>query len=242
MVPAPLTVSSKVVANVSELANEVSHTKTFILGVQWNTQMSRALTPSFLTQEVLQYRQHVTHTNPIIHEDNPWTWWKQHGHLFSTPSLHLLYCSKSHAVVYTGKGISSLKYFSNYHITNSTLVSRPGLLTGSLTLWHVSLRVTWLRQVLKRVLNPFWNYLLFVRRTSGPPVTGGYYCVVVSSLVLPFSWTGVKIKMRDYLLIIETVTFMYVITRSSAPFHCDLDNLDIVDGVHISWREHTFKL
>ena len=43
--------------------------------------------------------------------------------------------------------------------------------------------------------------------TTGPPVTGGDYCVVVSS-----------------------------------PFHCDLDNLDIVDGVHSSSREHMFNL
>ena len=78
--------------------------------------------------------------------------------------------------------------------------------------------------------------------TKGPPVTGGDYCVVVSSLVLPFSWTGVKIKIRDYVSITVTVTFMYVITRTCTPFHCDLDNLDIVDGVHSSSREHMFNL
>ncbi len=30
--------------------------------------------------EVLKYRQHTTHTNPITFEDNPLSWWKTHGH------------------------------------------------------------------------------------------------------------------------------------------------------------------
>ena len=34
--------------------------------------MSRALTPLVLAQEVLKYRQHATHTNPIVFEDNPY--------------------------------------------------------------------------------------------------------------------------------------------------------------------------
>ncbi len=59
------------------------------LCVQENTEMSCVLTPLFLTQEVLQYRQHVTHTNPIMYEDNPLSWRKQHGRLFPTLSRFL---------------------------------------------------------------------------------------------------------------------------------------------------------
>ncbi len=38
--------------------------------VRWNTERSRVLTPLVLEQEVLKYRQHVTHTNPVTFEDN----------------------------------------------------------------------------------------------------------------------------------------------------------------------------
>ena len=76
--------------NVSQRTKEVSPTKTYIPCVRWNTEMSRALTPLFLTQEVLQYRQYDTHTNPIIYEDNPLSWWKQHGHPFPTLSRFYL--------------------------------------------------------------------------------------------------------------------------------------------------------
>ncbi len=48
--------------------------------------MSRDVTPFVLAQEVLKYRQNATHTNPIVFEDNPLTWWKAHGHHFPTLS------------------------------------------------------------------------------------------------------------------------------------------------------------
>ena len=41
--------------------------------------MSRDVTPLVLVQEVLKYGQHVTHTNPIVFEDNPLSSWKAHG-------------------------------------------------------------------------------------------------------------------------------------------------------------------
>ena len=52
--------------------------------------MSSALTPLVLAQEVLKYRQHATHTNPIAFEDNPLSWWKAHGQHF--PTLSRLAC------------------------------------------------------------------------------------------------------------------------------------------------------
>jgi hypothetical protein len=41
------------------------------LFLQWHTEMSRDVTPLVLVQEVLKNRQHATHTNPIVFEDNP---------------------------------------------------------------------------------------------------------------------------------------------------------------------------
>jgi hypothetical protein len=40
-------------------------------------------------QEILQYRTHaslLSYTDPVMLEDNPLGWWKQHGHLFPTLS------------------------------------------------------------------------------------------------------------------------------------------------------------
>jgi hypothetical protein len=48
--------------------------------------MSRTLTPLVFVQEVLKYRQHATHTNLIVFEDNPLSWWKEQGHHFPTLS------------------------------------------------------------------------------------------------------------------------------------------------------------
>ncbi len=56
------------------------------LFLQWHTEISRDVTPLVLVQEVLKYRQHATHTNPIVFEDNPLSWWKVHGHHFPTLS------------------------------------------------------------------------------------------------------------------------------------------------------------
>ena len=60
------------------------------LFLQWHTEMSRDVTPLVLVQKVLKYRQHATHTNPIVFEDNPLSWWKAHGHHF--PTLSRLAC------------------------------------------------------------------------------------------------------------------------------------------------------
>ena len=48
--------------------------------------MSGVLTPLVLSQKVLDHRQHVTHTNTIVFEDNPLSWWKTHGYHFPTLS------------------------------------------------------------------------------------------------------------------------------------------------------------
>ena len=40
----------------------------------------------FFTQEILRYRTHVSYNYPVMLEDNPLVWWKQHGHLFPTLS------------------------------------------------------------------------------------------------------------------------------------------------------------
>ena len=69
----------------------VPTTHYYSLLVQYNTEMFcslyvRTLTPLVLVQEVLKYRQHPTHTNPIVFEDNPLSWWKSHGHHCPTRS------------------------------------------------------------------------------------------------------------------------------------------------------------
>ena len=40
----------------------------------------------FFTQKILDYRTHVSYRYPVMLEDNPLTWWKQHRHLFPTLS------------------------------------------------------------------------------------------------------------------------------------------------------------
>jgi hypothetical protein len=40
----------------------------------------------FFTQEILDYRTHADYSYPVMLEDNPLAWWKQHGHLLPTLS------------------------------------------------------------------------------------------------------------------------------------------------------------
>ena len=91
--PLKAPVSSEVALDALDLTKKVSPNYSLLLTnmscwlfVKWNTEMSRALTPLVLAQEVLKYRQHATHTNPIPFEDNPLSWWKTHGHTFPTIS------------------------------------------------------------------------------------------------------------------------------------------------------------
>ncbi len=91
MVSPPDIVPDENVVDVVKLDKEVSLRNTYFLrplckrisDTHYCDQVSFLF---FFTQEVRKYITHDTYTNIVKLEDNPLTWWKQHGHLFPTLS------------------------------------------------------------------------------------------------------------------------------------------------------------
>jgi hypothetical protein len=71
---------------LANLTEEVSPRKTYFLYTVKHTTVAWSHSSFSFAWDPSTDNMPLTYTNPVILEDNPFEWWKQHGHLFPTLS------------------------------------------------------------------------------------------------------------------------------------------------------------